>query len=409
MNRSVDVLVVGGGPAGLTAARELRNLDVESVLVAERESVAGGIPRHSHHPGYGLRDLHRFMSGPNYARYLVEQAQDAGAVLETNLSITDWVDQNTLNVTSRSGRETIFAKAIILATGARERPRTARLVPGNRVRGVYTTGELQQAVYEAKLPIGSRAVIVGAEHVSYSALMTLSHANVKTVAMVTEFPKSQTYKAFKFGADLRFRVPLSTNTEVARVEGKSRVEAVVLRDGTGAERRVECDVVVFTGDWVADYEISERGGILRDADTTGPRVDQSLKTSKPHIFAAGNLLHPVTTADVAAIDGRHAAMGVARYLRGEVPSVQSVPINVAGPIKWIAPQEVVVGAGVPPRNCFNLWPTEFKSAARVEVSQAGSSLLLAKIDLIPNRPAELSASWVADVDPNNGPIQIRLG
>src|SRR5690606_13620211 len=128
----VAVAVIGGGPSGLTAAATLAPLVDGEVLVLEREAQTGGIPRHSDHPGYGMRDLHRFISGPEYARRLSAMAADAGAVLETEAMVTGWAGERTLQVTSPRGVRTVTADAVILATGARERPRPARLVPGDR-------------------------------------------------------------------------------------------------------------------------------------------------------------------------------------------------------------------------------------------------------------------------------------
>ncbi|HEY5151745.1 MAG TPA: FAD-dependent oxidoreductase, partial [Mycobacterium sp.] len=164
---SVDVAIVGGGPAGLAAAADLAARGLE-VVVLERESAAGGIPRHSDHLGYGIRDLRTVLTGPAYARRLVQRAGEAGAQIRTETMVTGWAGQRTLETTSPRGRELIDAGAVILATGARERPRSARLIPGDRPSGVYTTGHLQNVVNIAHRTVGSRAVIVGAELVSYS-------------------------------------------------------------------------------------------------------------------------------------------------------------------------------------------------------------------------------------------------
>jgi cation diffusion facilitator CzcD-associated flavoprotein CzcO len=136
-NQHVAVAIVGGGPSGLTAAAALAPHVDGTVLVIEREAETGGIPRHSDHPGYGMRDLKRFLSGPAYARRLTETAQDAGAVLETEAMVTDWAGERSLQITSPRGIRTVTADAVVLATGARERPRPARLVPGDRPDGVY--------------------------------------------------------------------------------------------------------------------------------------------------------------------------------------------------------------------------------------------------------------------------------
>jgi flavin-dependent dehydrogenase len=141
----VDVAIIGAGPAGLAAATELGRHDA-SVVILEREAQPGGIPRHSDHQGYGLRDLRRLTSGPRYARRWSELAERAGAELRPRTQVTGWSGEGVLELTSPHGREELRARAVVLATGCRERPRPARLVPGTRPQGVMTTGMLQQLV-----------------------------------------------------------------------------------------------------------------------------------------------------------------------------------------------------------------------------------------------------------------------
>jgi NADPH-dependent 2,4-dienoyl-CoA reductase/sulfur reductase-like enzyme len=158
------VTIVGGGPAGLAAAVELRRLGVGQVVVIEREREAGGIPRHARHQGFGLRDLRRPLTGPAYARRYADLARSAGAELLLETMVTGWAE-GALELTGPGGRSTLEPAAVVLATGCRERPRSARLVPGSRPEGVMTTGMLQQLVYLQGLPAGRRALVVGAEHV----------------------------------------------------------------------------------------------------------------------------------------------------------------------------------------------------------------------------------------------------
>src|SRR5581483_4695312 len=171
---TADVAVVGAGPAGLAAAVQLRRAGAGRVVVLDREAEPGGIPRHAKHQGFGIRDLHRVMSGPRYAARIAEAAIDAGAELRTEAQVTGWAG-GALEVTAPRGRSRLDARAVVLATGCRERPRPARLVPGSRPQGVMTTSMLQQLVYLRGESPGRRAVVVGAEHVSFSALLTLSH------------------------------------------------------------------------------------------------------------------------------------------------------------------------------------------------------------------------------------------
>ena len=240
------VVIIGGGPAGLACAIELRRQGVSEVVVLDREQQAGGIPRHCGHQGFGLRDLRRALSGPAYARRYVELADEAGVVVRPEAMVTGWSGE-ALEVTSPEGREALTASAIVLATGCRERPRAARLVPGSRPEGVFTTGLLQQLAQQ-ELPIGRWALIVGAEHVSFSALLTLVHAGVDVVGMVTPYRRHQSLPFAGTAAALRYRTPLSTRTEVAAIHGRGRVEEVDLLElDTGRARQVACDTVVFTG------------------------------------------------------------------------------------------------------------------------------------------------------------------
>lgn len=187
----VAVAIVGGGPSGLTAAAALADRVDGEVVVIEREAETGGIPRHSDHLGYGMRDLKRFISGPAYARRLTTMARDAGVTLETEAMVTGWAGDRQLQVTSPSGLRAITADAVVLATGARERPRPARLVPGDRPNGVYTTGQLQNLVHVHHAKVGSRALIVGAELVSWSAVLTLREAGCATVGMVSGYDRPE--------------------------------------------------------------------------------------------------------------------------------------------------------------------------------------------------------------------------
>ena len=184
MTVEVDVAIVGAGPAGLSAAIELRRRGVGRVVVYEREPVAGGIPRHTAHLGYGARDLHRVTTGPRYAALLTRRAEKAGVEIEVGRSVHSFTAGSVIT-NGASGRSAVRARAVVLATGVRERPRAARLVPGDRPAGVLTTGSLQQFASLRQQQVGTRSVVVGAEHVSFSAVLTLAHAGCKVAAMVT--------------------------------------------------------------------------------------------------------------------------------------------------------------------------------------------------------------------------------
>ncbi len=404
----VDVVIVGAGPAGLTAARELAR--DRNVLVLDREGEAGGIPRHSDHLGYGVRDLRRVTSGPAYARMLVDAALSAGAEVRTASMATGWAGERSLEVTSPLGRVVVDADAVVLATGARERPRSARLIPGDRPAGVLTTGQLQNLVHLQHRSPGTRAVVVGAELVSWSAVLTLREAGCTTVLMTTEHEKGESYAAFRAPARAALRTPVATRTRVVRIVGRDRVEGVEIEDAAGARRVVDCDTVVFTGGWIPDHELVRLAGIDLDPATLGPRVDSALRTSRPGVFGAGNLLHPVDTADVAALDGRFVASSVRRWLDTGEAFPGGARIVADNPFRWVAPSLLAPGGPAPPRGRLLLWADEHRAAPRVAAYQDGIEVGRVRVPwpLSPGRVFRLPWSLVRGASPRGGEIRIRL-
>ena len=203
-------------------------------------------------------------------------------------------------------------------------------MPGDRPAGIYTTGALQQFVSLHHQSVGHRAVVVGAEHVSFSAVLTLAHAGCEVAALTTPHAQHQTYRALALATTGRRRIPIRTGVDIAEIIGRTRVEAVVLTDGS----RIECDTVVFTGDWIPDHELARHAGLPMLPVAKAPVVDASLHTARRGVFAIGNLVHPAETADVCALDGRHVATAVLDWLTiGSWPK-RVDPIEVEAPVAW---------------------------------------------------------------------------
>ena len=312
-----DVLIIGAGPAGMATALELRRSGVESIRILERESQAGGIPRHSFHIGYGIKDLKRVISGPAYAERYRNSLTKLGQRIETETIVTDWIDDHTVQTTSPSGLERITAKHIVIASGARERNRSARLIAGSRTRGIFTTGSLQQLTYLGAAKRSGRAVIIGAEHVSFSAVMTLHHLGVKTSAVVTSNSKHDTYWPLLVGARILYRFKYYKAASEITVIGDKQVSAVKFKKN-GNEITIPCEYVVFTGNWIPDNELVRKSGLALD-ETKSPVTDSEFRTSKRHIFAVGNATLPIKSADTCAVQGKK----LARIIRDEIKAVPS--------------------------------------------------------------------------------------
>jgi thioredoxin reductase len=192
------------------------------------------------------------------------------------------------------------------------------MVPGTRPQGILTTGSLQRFIFQEHLPIGKHAVIVGAELVSLSALMTLMEAGVKCEMMVTEELRHQIefpYVVMKWAlADILTRTPIVTNARVTNILGRQRVEAIELTQKNRQTELVQCDTVIFTGNWIPEHEIARLGGLEIDPVTHGPKIDAEFRSSVNGVFVAGNLLRGVETADHCALEGMKAARSIAQLL-----------------------------------------------------------------------------------------------
>jgi thioredoxin reductase len=399
------VLVVGGGPAGLAAAVELRR-QLATVAVVEREVSLGGIPRHTRHSGYGLRDLHRVMSGPEYAARYAALAERARVELHVSTTATDWSPDGGIITTSPSGIVRWAPRAVLLATGCRERPRAARLVPGDRPSGVLTTGSLQQFADLFHLPVGGRAVVVGAEHVSFSAVHTLTAHGVSVAAVVTGQPRPQTYAVLRTLTAGRHRVPVHSSTDVVAVHGTDRVSAVELADRrSGARWSIACDTVVFTGDWVPDHELARRRPVAMAGPF--PSVDQWLRTSSPGVFAAGNLVHAAETADVAALGGRQAARSITRYLADGAWPGPGIDMVASDPMLWVHPARLTSTSERPARGRLLTRVGRFLGPGTIELVQTGRVLHAAyHRRLIPNRSISVASASLASADLGGGPVAI---
>ncbi|GHH70166.1 oxidoreductase [Streptosporangium violaceochromogenes] len=349
------------------------------------------------------------MSGPAYARTLAERARAAGATIRTNATVTGWAGDRVIEATTPQGRIRVEARAVVLATGARERPRSARLIPGDRPRGVYTTGHLQNLVHLRHGGVGRRAVVAGAEPVSWSAALTLREAGCRTVLMTTEYPRPEAPFLFTVPGRIFFGTRVATRTRVSRIIGRPRLRAVEVENlDTGERRIVACDTLVLTGDWVPDHELARLGGIALDPGTKGPVVDGALRTDRPGVFAAGNVLHPVDTADVAALDGAHVARSVLAWLRGRDTPAGQVPLVAGAPFRWVSPEVVRPGDPAPPRGHLLLWSDRYIPFPRIVVRQGGRVVARRRLwwPTAPGRVFRVPAGVLARIDPEGGPVTV---
>ncbi|WP_119301192.1 NAD(P)/FAD-dependent oxidoreductase [Dongia deserti] len=338
MTHKSDVLILGGGPAGLSCARALRGLGVHNAVLLERESALGGIPRHCGHVGFGLREFGRICSGPDYAKRLADQA--AGTDLRLRMTALKLEPGGLVRTTGPNGPEDFQAKAVVLAFGARETPRSARLISGSRPFGVMNTGALQQFVYlHGKCPF-QRPVVIGSELVAFSTLLTLRHVGIKPLAIIEENERITAREPGTWVARLGFGVPVLTRTRLIRIIGRDKVTGIEIDRGLGSEE-MECDGVILTGKFRPETALIAPSHLEIDAGTRGPSIDPYFRCSDHNYFAAGNMLRGIETAGQCWREGRAVAEMVIAELENRLPAREpDAHVTLQGPLAYVYPQRI---------------------------------------------------------------------
>ena len=334
-----EVAIVGGGPAGLSAATELAQQGLD-VLVLERHAEAGGIPRHCGHPPFGMREFGRVLRGPEYAKRLVARAEAAGVRFLRPASVVALRPGGALVITTEAGLTHLSARAVLLATGVRETTRAGRLIGGTKPAGVLNTGALQALVYLAGQAPFRRPVILGSELVSFSALLTCRHAGIRPAAMVEPGPRPLAWRASPLLPRL-LGVPCHFGTQVEAVSGRERVEGVVLRTGDRLWE-LPADGLIVSGGFIPEASLIEASHLAVDAGTGGPVVDAFGRCSDPAYFAAGNLLRPVETAGWSWAEGKAVAGSIVQALRSGLPDPSDAVDLVAegAALRYLMPQRL---------------------------------------------------------------------
>jgi NADPH-dependent 2,4-dienoyl-CoA reductase/sulfur reductase-like enzyme len=286
----LKVAIVGGGPAGLAFATRLNKRGVSGVVVLEREQEAGGIPRHCGHWGFGFESHRRLMRGPNYAVLLRKEAH--GIELRLGTTVLGFTSPHVMRVQNASGISEIAAEHVVLATGAREASRAARLIGGSRLPQVMNTGTLQQLVYLKHMKPFSRPVIIGGEWVSFSALMTCDHLGIKPAAMIVEETRINAPWFFAPGARLRYGVTVRTSSRLIAINGVSFVESVEVEQH-GRRATIACDGVIVSGNFVPE-------------DSLLTQV-----TAPPNVTLIGNVQGELKTAGRCVAEARRIADRIA--------------------------------------------------------------------------------------------------
>ncbi len=343
-----EVIIIGGGAAGLAAAVACKQKGIEDVLIIERGAYLGGILQQCIHDGFGLEKFHTSLAGPEYAQRYIDQVVDKKIPFLLNSMVVNLTPQKEVIVINYKGLAHYRTKVIILAMGCRERTRGAIGIPGARPSGIYTAGVAQELINLKNYMVGEKIVILGSGDIGLIMARRLTLEGAEVITVAEKLPYSSGLPRNINQCLYDFDIPLLLSHTVVEIEGNGRLSGVIIarlgkRGGIipGSKRKIACDTLLLSVGLIPENELSREAGIVLDKITGGPQVNERGQTSVPGIFACGNVLQVHDIVDNVSLEAEYIVEGVAEFMEGKLTKEQEIKVELGEGLRYVVPQTLI--------------------------------------------------------------------